>query len=410
MKIAVWHNLPSGGGRRALGCHLDGLMARGHHVEVWSPVDREAWFRPPSCHAHHVVPLRQPLLPKPAGSLRQSLWLRREVSGTIGAFHEHCRACAAEMARGGFDLVFANSPLSPLAHYAPVPAVLYLQEPTRALFEARPDLPWKALPPPRGRIPSPGYVKWFAEDLLEVDAHRKLLSEEVGNARRFGRILVNSFFSRESLWRAYGRDSTVCYLGVDAGHFRPTGAARASFVFGLGEIRPHKGIDRVLRGLGSVAAARRPELVWVGNASDPDYRQGLEELAGRLGVTCHFKYRATDEELLGLLNGALCMVYAPRLEPFGFAALEAMACETPVVAIREGGVRETVEDGVSGLLVDGDDPAAFGAAVDALVGDPARCRALGRAARDIVVRKWTWTAALDRLEAALRAQVKKEVE
>jgi len=60
----------------------------------------------------------------------------------------------------------------------------------------------------------------------------------------------------------------------------------------------------------------------------------------------------SDEELVEVLNRATALVYTSRLEPFGFAPLEANACATPVVAVAEGGVRETMRNGVNGILVD----------------------------------------------------------
>ena len=95
------------------------------------------------------------------------------------------------------------------------------------------------------------------------------------------------------------------------------------------------------------------------------------------------------------------MLYAPRLEPFGLAPLEANACGIPVLAVAEGGVRETVIDQVNGLLVDSH-PAAMGAAIQRLRGDPAFARRLGDAGRAAVETKWGLEQAIDRLEQHLR--------
>ena len=70
-----------------------------------------------------------------------------------------------------------------------------------------------------------------------------------------------------------------------------------------------------------------------------------EELAAARGVPFSPHLRIPDDQLIALLNRAAVMVYAPRLEPFGLAPIEAAACALPVVAVAEGGVRETVIDG-----------------------------------------------------------------
>ena len=58
MKIAVWHNLPSGGGKRALYDHVSGLVARGHEVEVWAPPTAHREYLPLGrIVREHIVPL-----------------------------------------------------------------------------------------------------------------------------------------------------------------------------------------------------------------------------------------------------------------------------------------------------------------------------------------------------------------
>jgi glycosyltransferase involved in cell wall biosynthesis len=62
-------------------------------------------------------------------------------------------------------------------------------------------------------------------------------------------------------------------------------------------------------------------------------------------------WRFSDENIVELLNRASVMVYSARLEPFGLAPLEANACATPVVAVAEGGVRESIRNAVNGVLI-----------------------------------------------------------
>ena len=58
MRVAVWHNLPSGGAKRALRGHVEGLIARGHHVEAWCPPLADRSFIPfEDLIPEHVVPI-----------------------------------------------------------------------------------------------------------------------------------------------------------------------------------------------------------------------------------------------------------------------------------------------------------------------------------------------------------------
>src|SRR5262249_22394875 len=135
---------------------------------------------------------------------------------------------------------------------------------------------------------------------------------------------------------------------------------------------------------------------------DPAYAAAVQGLAKDLGVDFQPRLRVSDAELLDLLNRATALVYAPRLEPFGYAPLEANACGLPVVALAEGGVRETVVDGVNGLLVE-PEPAAMARAVERLRDDPEYARELGRRGRQIAEERWSLGGAIDRLENRLKA-------
>jgi glycosyltransferase involved in cell wall biosynthesis len=88
-------------------------------------------------------------------------------------------------------------------------------------------------------------------------------------------------------------------------------------------------------------------------------------MAAGLGVDLTIKKLIPDSELVGLYNRAKVFVYSSILEPFGLAPVEAMACGTPVVAIKEGGVRESVIPNETGFLTDRDEE-AFAAALGEL--------------------------------------------
>jgi glycosyltransferase involved in cell wall biosynthesis len=103
-----------------------------------------------------------------------------------------------------------------------------------------------------------------------------------------------------------------------------------------------------------------------------------------------------DDALLGLYNRAKLVVYAPYLEPFGLVPLEAMACGTPVVGVREGGVRESIVDGVTGLLTDRDER-EFAVAVHRLLASPETAAEMGQNGVRHVAGSWTLEHAAARL-------------
>ena len=398
MRIAVWHNLPSGGGKRALHDHLEGLAGRGHEIEIWNPPTADGGYLPLGGFGReHSVALDWPV----RSDWRDRLHLRPPQEAQLNAMEAHARRCAEEIGRGGFDVLFANScqyfRTTPIGRLVDLPSVLYLQEPFRWLYEAMPRLPWVAPDPASGL----GLRRWrrAAADQLRVWGLRVQAREELRNARAFDRILVNSFFSRESVLRAYGLESDVCYLGVDLDRFRDRGEARQPTVLGLGSFTPEKGVEFAIRAVAALPEPR-PRLVWIGNYVEEGYLTHMTALAAELGVVFEPKARVSDATIFDELNSACAMIYAPRLEPFGLAPIEAGACGLPVVAVAEGGVRETVVDSVNGLVVE-PRPTAAAAALARLFNEPELYARLRAAARRDVVAKWSLEAATDRIEAKL---------
>ncbi len=401
MKIAVWHNLPSGGGKRVLHEQVSHLVARGHHVEAWCPPSADRSYLPlADVIEEHVVPLpryRKLTLGKLTG-------VPREVGRLLREMEDHCRAAAAGIMAGDFDVLLAHPcqffRSTPIARFVDLPSVLYQQEPYRWLYEALPRLPWLAPEPSKRPLFSPGRLREYLMDRRILHNARVQGRAELDDTAAFDRVLVNSLFSRESVKRAYGLDADVCYLGTDLSQFVDRDEPRESMVVGLGSITVEKNVEFAIRAL-ALLDRPRPRLVWIGNIADERYLARLMQLAADLDVPFEPKVRIGDDELVATLNRASVMVYAPRLEPFGLAPIEAGACGLPVVAIAEGGIRETVRDGETGLLVQ-PTPRAMADGVAALLADPQRARRLGRAARVNAVTHWSSIAATDRVERVLR--------
>jgi len=409
MRIAVWHNLPSGGGKRVLHQLVKGLLARGHSIESWCPATADSSYLPiRDLVPEHVAPFTWDE-PTMRGTLSYLLWDYREMAANVAAMDRHCERCAVEINAGGFDVLFAHPcrflRVTAIGRFVKIPTVLYLHEPSRALYEAAPRLPWLALPPQPGPAWAPQAIKRALKDLVRIQALRLQAREEVNNASAFDQMLVNSLFSRESMLRAYGLDARVCYPGIANEQFRPLGLPRERTVVGLGGIDRPKGVDTAIRAIGTIPEPRRPELVWIGNFSNAAYQREVEGLARTLSVKFVAKVGVSDEDLVDVLNRAAVMIYVSRLEPFGLAPLEANACGTPVVAIAEGGIRETIVDGVNGILVQERRPDLIGQALSRVLDDPAWAHELGERARARVVENWSWERSLRCVEDCLEETV-----
>jgi glycosyltransferase involved in cell wall biosynthesis len=141
-----------------------------------------------------------------------------------------------------------------------------------------------------------------------------------------------------------------------------------------------KGIDTLLDALGRLRT--RGDATWelvvvgAGPEESPLRRQAAElGLAERVTFAGRLEH---DEALREILRGDIFCLPS-RAETFGMVYLEAMACGKPVVGCRGTGAEDLVIDGVTGRLVDRDDPEGLSAALGGLLGDPVRARALGAA-------------------------------
>lgn len=402
MRIAVWHNLPSGGGKRALYYHVRGLLEKGHVVESWCPPIADQSYLPlGEMLTEHVLPLNwRP--PTASNRLAGLIALYRGPVERIRALEEHCRRCAEQINEGGFDILFANTSwvlhAAPIGRYTRIPKVLYLQEPNRVLYEALPTLPWIAPPPNEKAWWNPLSMKRKVTDLTNLEVMRVEAREELLNAHSYDAILANSFYSRESIMRAYGLNAEVCYLGVDTSLFRPLGKQRERFIVSVGAFLRSKGIELAIKSVSLLSG--RPPLVWISNAVEPSYMDEMKRLAQSLNVDLQIRMKIPDDELVDTLNRAALMLYTSRLEPFGFAPLEANACQTPVVAVAEGGVRETVRDDLNGLLASGE-PQGIARAMERLLNDPALARLYGEQGAAYVRREWSVERSVERLEEYL---------
>jgi starch synthase len=173
------------------------------------------------------------------------------------------------------------------------------------------------------------------------------------------------------------------------------------YVAFVGRITRQKGVPHLLR------AGRHllPEVQLVllaGAADTPELAAETDEAIAALRASRDGVYVVSEmlprAEVRQVLSHALTFCCPSVYEPLGIVNLEAMACETAVVASRVGGIPEVVVDGETGLLVDytPDDPSGFehrfAEAVNTLAADPDRARSMGLAGRERAVAEFGWDA------------------
>jgi L-malate glycosyltransferase len=161
----------------------------------------------------------------------------------------------------------------------------------------------------------------------------------------------------------------------------------------LSNFRPVKRIADVVQIFARVARELPARLALIGDGPD---RSTAEWLAHSLGIHDRVHFLGKQERVNELLPLADLMLMPSEMESFGLAALEAMACQTPAIATRVGGVPELITDGVDGLLFAVGDVDGMAAASIELLRDEERFRAMRIAARKTAQDRFCSTRILPR--------------
>ena len=216
----------------------------------------------------------------------------------------------------------------------------------------------------------------------------------------------------------------VVHNGIDTEAYRPVPETDAlvrhgidpdqPYVLFVGRITRQKGINHLLRAALEFDESA-PIVLCAASPDTPELGQevsdAIEALRRKREGVYWLDGHLDRSDVRQLLSHALVFACPSVYEPLGIVNLEAMACEAPVVASDVGGIPEVVVNGETGLLVhyDADDTAKFEAdfasAVNEIIGDPARARAMGEAGRARAVNDFSWESiAAQTVDVYLKAQ------
>lgn len=385
MKIAIFHNLPSGGAKRALYGFVKYLARAGFTVDVFIPSTANESFLPLKQFAKNVTTL--PIQKTPVGIIKSTIHYIAPIRISLADLEKVQRKLAVIINQGEYDLVFVEQDrytMSPfILKYLEKPNVYYCQQPRRSSERVLTQL--------SGDINTPfwkrAWRRYIVPRLDRIDRE---------NASFAKVILTNSYYSREAILRVYGMNAFVSYLGVDTEIFRPLNMEREPYVLSVGSLTPAKGFDFIIKALSLIKEKLRPCFMIIGNVIWEPWKVHLEKLAAQRRVKLEIRTLVEDSELVKLYSQAKLCVYAPYLEPFGLVPLEAMACGTPVVAVKEGGVRESVIHEETGLLTERDET-MFSEAITQLLADEKKRAGMGQKGIEVVQDFWTLEHAGERL-------------
>ncbi|MSU76153.1 glycosyltransferase family 1 protein [Patescibacteria group bacterium] len=377
MRVAIYHNQLAGGAARVIEEYLK-YAPKGNEYELFMPDTADTGFIKLERFVKktHRIPL--PGSNSALGRYRRALSIR-----------SYGKAIAKRIDAGNFDVVFANMSIvtqSPeILPYLKTPSVYFCPEPLRSVYDQSP-------------MPGPTTPRSVAKKAFFAgyDQLRKGFDREA--IRKADLVITNSKFTRSRLKEVYGVDSKVISHGVDTAIFKPLNVKRQGFVLSVGAMHPLKGHQFIIESIATIKPVKRPKFVVVGSRGD--FGKTLQNLAKKYGVELDLRSGMPTAKVVKAYNQAGTLAVASYNEPFGLTTLEAMATKTPVVAVDEGGFRESVTDGKTGYLVKRD-PKAFGAVIDRVLSNPVLAKKLGENGYRDVKKRWGWKGTSEEIERYL---------
>jgi mannosylfructose-phosphate synthase len=254
-----------------------------------------------------------------------------------------------------------------------------------------------------------------AEDLERKFKFEHRVSEEL---RIFGTVNAQSVTSDvqmtklEQLYEFTADNIVIIPPGVDIHRFSPPepGAGTTDlklpnrYIFCLSRIDSNKGHDLLLNAFDRVRKDHPDvQLVIGGGSPEPEHRE-LEVLESirriidekDLDESVRILGYVPDDMLVSLYQHAELFVLPSIFEPFGMTAQEAMACGSPVVASKLGGIKSVISSGENGLLIDPSDAEEFADAISMLLKDRNLAQSMGEKGNDTIREYFSWEAIADK--------------
>lgn len=308
MRIAIFHELHFGGARRAVNEIAKSLKKR-HVVDAYIVDEKENYQE------------REYF-----SSLKTYRFLSKNYTGgnwktrffkdsfELLKLRKLHKQIALDIEASKYDVAFVHpsrftqAPF--LLKFLKLPKVYYAQETLRMIYE--PNLFFSNL-----SFPKTIYENLTRKIRKEID-RQNILAADL--------LLTNSAFTKKNIRLAYGIESKICYLGVDSQFFHPDNTKKDIDILFIGTKDKVDGYDLLETSLSFL-----PDIIF-----------------HHINT---FEHPVSDKELVHFYNRSKIVVCLSRNEPFGLIPLEAMACAVPVIAVCEGGFRESVMHRKTGLLI-----------------------------------------------------------
>lgn len=361
MKIAIFDNVPPGGAARVVLEQALYLASHKHQIIWFTTKDSKIKQVPDSIkRIYHNLPEKET---KQNNIFSRTVWLSRQLRYRYQEVNRRINTHKPDVLLV-HPCRHTQSPY--LLSMSNVPSVYFIEEPLRVVSE--PELHSLKHLPLHSRLAA----KWERALLNRIDQK---------NTKASAIQITHSQFNANSVKRHYGSTIQPIGLGVDSGEFKktaPTNKKAPYFLF--------VGQKNELNGHAFLHKAIVHKNISLRHVASKDEALSL-----------------SDQQLAKLYSGATATLCLSRKEPFGLVALESMACSTPVIALSEGGYKETVIPGKTGLLIKRH-PKSLALAIDKML-DPVFQKSISRNCRAHVIKNFSWQQHGAKLERILEKAV-----
>jgi len=357
MKIALFHEVVSGGARRGANEFAKSLRSMGHTVDLYI-VDQKENESEKSFYDHIYF---YTFIPK---KWQGGNWRIKLYKDTVEIYHLYQlhKKIALDIESKHYDFAFIHpsqytqAPL--LLRLLTIPKLYYCQEPLRMIYEKDMD-----------QTGSLGFFKKRYERMTRKV--RKVVDKK--NISRADVIFANSTFTKKNIKQAYGLDSIVCHMGVDNRRFYETHSASSG------------------------QAKRDIDILYIGSEDPIDgyalFQKSLLYLKSKAKIEYLLrgkKWLTNDTELADYYSRAKLVICFGKREPFGLISLEAMSCGAVVVALDEGGYKDSVQNEKTGFLVP-EDPKIIAKTIDDALQNTILLGKMSEIAKKEMLHHWQWS-------------------
>lgn len=366
MKIAFFYHLPVGGAKRAVYEQIK-YLSQNHTVDVYTTTGgtKEDIFDPkPFVTNYSTYPF----------SITRTKGFMQRLQNDFALFFllkKLHKKIAYDIDTRNYDIVVVHPDI-----YTQAPFILQLLK-TKNIYYCE---EWLRIAYEKefAFTENVSLVKKWYEKITRT--YRKKIDKK--NLQSASLVLANSEFTKRNIQKAYEVEAQVCYLGVDTSIFRPQIIKKKYDVFFVGDKETINGYDLLQQ---------------IMALSECSISVGFREYNNGEFIT--------DEDMVLEYNSARIALALSYNEPFGFVPIEAMSCGVPVVAVDEGGYKDTIVQGKTGYLLPRD-AKVFSATIKKILHNENLQRKLGEVGRKEAVAHWSWEKQNKKFENILKECLK----